>query len=173
MSGFVLRLGGLSRLRRAFGGEHSHPALAAAWTQNGTRYLAGTKRRMVSFGRGGGDWKPLADSTLRQRRKGRGAGSARILYYSGALIGSLDVGAEGNLLEVVGKGVKVGFSGAQHPDGGASMAEIATYHDQGGDGGKPPQRQILVEPDSRTAKQMRDDWKRAGHHVLRDAEGSV
>lgn len=170
--GVTLSLGGHERLRRAFSGRrHSHRALRGAWKQNGTRYLAFTKRRMIKESRGGGSWKPLAASTLRSRRKGKGGKSPRILWDSGALIASLDVGAAGNELEVLDKGVKVGFSGThRHPDGDATMADIAAFHDQGGAGGRPPQRKILVEPDTSTARQMRGDWEQAGQELLRDAE---
>lgn len=47
--------------------------------QWGHRYLAFTRERYVRNSRGGGEWKPLAESTKRRRRSGRGSGSPAIL----------------------------------------------------------------------------------------------
>lgn len=68
------------RLRRAVvtARTDSSGPMRAMFRQWGVRYLAFTRRRFVAYSRGGGDWKPLAPSTILARRaKGGGTRSAQ------------------------------------------------------------------------------------------------
>ena len=146
--------------------------------QWGRRYLGFTKKRFLKLSRGGGDWKALAPSTIRGRRKPRGTtarsktrrtgGKAAILRNTGTLVAALSVGGRGNMFKDIPNGVRVGFQGGvKHPSGKATIAEIAVFHNVGGRGGKPPQRAILVEPDRATIRAMEQDGVRAVGKLLR------
>lgn len=147
-------------LRSASG---SGPIRKTMLHQIGVVYLAFVKRRYVKFSRGGGNWKPLAKSTVSRRRKPSGrtarskvnqkktGGKAAILRDTGTLVAALSVGGRGNLFKHIPNGVKVGFrGGVKHPSGKATIAEVAAFHNVGGRGGKPPKRPILVEPNAQT-----------------------
>lgn len=173
-------------------------------------YRAFLQTRFNTFSRGGGDWKPLAKSTILGRRakgggtrrqkiararktqaraaarlekleaKGQGqtekAGRARIqvakaaktmqeqptmagisiLRDKGLLFNALAPafsGAPGQLQEDIPFGVRVGFGGpGRHPDGAATIADIASFHQEGGP--HLPQRKIIVPPDEPTRERM-------------------
>ena len=95
--------------------------------QVGIRYLSFVKRRFVRFSRGGGDWKPLAASTVKSRsrtstgrRRHRAAaavvrqtgtgGRVAILRNTSTLLAALTLGNPGNLFKDIRNGVRVGFS---------------------------------------------------------------
>lgn len=126
-------------------------------------YRSAMGERFVTNSRGGGDWPPLAESTKRQRRgpqqksggkrgkRGKAhaaTGNFTILTDTGllrAVLLSNFVGTPGYLQEDIPFGVKVGFGGpSSYPAGGATIADIASFHQSGG--GHLPQRKILVEP---------------------------
>ena len=143
--------------------------------QWGRRYLGFTKKRFLKPSRGGGDWKALAPSTIRGRRKPRGTtarsktrrtgGKAAILRDTGTLVAALSVGGRGNMFKDIANGIRVGFQGGvKHPSGKATIAEIAVFHNVGG--GKVPQRAILVEPDRATIRAMEQDGVRAVRKLL-------
>lgn len=139
------------------------------WVQIGTRYLDFVRRRFVRQSQGGGDWPPLARSTVlarrgrrksSRRRKRRTAAqiekavaSAKILRDTGALLGALSVGNRGNRFDRNKGGVTVGFSKRQKHEGegrrGLSIGRLAEIHNLGD--GRNPQRAILVRPDQSTA----------------------
>ena len=145
-----------------------------AW---GSRYLVFAERRFSKFSRGGGDWKPLAESTKKARRGGgkrrktrssrastkttsRGTGKKfGILWNTGQLVNALKKGGKGNLFKRVKGGIQVGFGGsAKHENklgkrSYATIAEIATHHNVGG--GNLPRREILVKPDEATIRAMK------------------
>ena len=84
------------------------------------------------------------------------------------MLSALNVGGRGNLFKDIQNGVRVGFGGGtKHPSGKATIAEIAVFHNVGGKGGKPPQRAILVEPDSAAIRAMNAAGKRAVGKLLR------
>lgn len=62
---------GADRLAAFLGGGDVNGAMTNMLHQWGARYLAFTRRRFVQHSRGGGDWKPLAPSTIRARRAGK------------------------------------------------------------------------------------------------------
>jgi len=123
----------------------------------GVRYLAFAKRRFSTFSRGGGDWPPLRRARRRVARPTwSGPRKHAILVDTGTLFGALDIGAPGNLYRRTSGGFEVGFGGpARHPKGRLTIARLAAIHNQG----LPPvpRRQIIVLPDSQTAKGMKAD----------------
>lgn len=126
-----------------------------AWA---TVYRAEMMERFSKFSRGGGDWPPLAASTIARRRKGK-SGKPRktsILINTGTLYNTLQptFGMPGQIQEVLDKGVRVGIGGMDmHPSGGGlTIGQIASYHQEGG--GRLPKREILVEPSEETKEVM-------------------
>jgi len=139
---------------RSFGGGPQ--PMRNALKQAGAVYMGFTRQRFEAFSRGGGDWDPLAPSTLKGRRKGRrtqgrrrseqatrileargvsNAGDAAILRDSGILFNSITTFER----EDIAGGIRVG-SGVQY----------GKFHDEGGKNGRPPKRQIFVDPDPKT-----------------------
>ena len=109
------------------------------------RYSAFVRKRFAR--EGDGTWAPLASSTLMKRRKqGKGA---KILRDTGTLLNALSVGARGNLVKRIRKGVRFGFSSTLHPSGNKSMRKIAEYLSK--------KRPILVPPDDATVTGMKND----------------
>jgi len=138
--------------------------------QWGKLYLVFTRRRFVRKARGGGGWAPLAASTIASRRGGKrrrtrssrarnrtttrgSATKPMTLRDTGVLLNSLTVGQRGNLFRRMRYGIRVGFAGGVSHEGGISIQELATIHDEGV--GDMPKREILVVPDSTTLKSMR------------------
>jgi len=134
-------------------------------------FRAFLQERFNAFSRGGGGWKPLAESTKRRRRgPQRGKASLRgkrgkahaatgtfsILRDTGILfnvVAPTFIGAPGQLQEDIPFGVRVGFGGpGRHPDGTATIADIASFHQVGNP--RLPQRKIIVPPDDPTQKVM-------------------
>jgi hypothetical protein len=71
----------------------------------------------------------------------------------------------GSVNELIDGGVRVGFGGsASHPEGFATIAQIASYHQVGG--GRLPKREIIVQPTSALLEAFVSDLERA----LKDAE---
>lgn len=80
-----------------------------------------------------------------------------ILIDTGTLAGALEgrfAGAPGALEEKIPFGIRVGYGGpAPHPKSkGATVAEIALFHQEGGP--RLPQRRIIVDPDEETISEM-------------------
>lgn len=128
------------------------------------RYLAFIRARYVRASRGDGTWKPLALSTkikrLRRQHgkrfhsvvraapgKSRGeqlaslaAGTSfAILRDTSTLFGSLTEGAPGNSIDYVRDGILIG-----------TKVFYAKYHQEPSVPGRPPVRQIFVQPDAAT-----------------------
>jgi len=191
------------------GGGDGNP-IRRAFRQWAHIYRAFLQRRFNRFSRGGGDWKPLAKSTILGRRASRGgtrrqkitrarktearaasrldkltakgqggsekADRARgqiaraaktireqptmagisILRDKGLLFNVTApdfTGAPGQLQEDIPFGMRVGFGGpARHPDGTATIADIAGFHQKGGP--HLPIRKIIVPPDDPTQRKM-------------------
>jgi len=159
----------------------SHP-LSGVFRQWGVRYLAWTKRLFIKNSGGGGKWPALKPSTIAHRRAGRSrqrkirgrgyrkrgpAGKVAILRDTGTLFKALTVGAAGNLFRRIRGGIRVGFGGpAKHPDGKATIKDIAVFHDQGK--GRLPKRQILHKPDGPLVASMMNDLRRAVNRIGRN-----
>ncbi len=170
----TIDLRGLNRfaaiISRDLRGTSSGP-IRDAMKQWGARYRSFVQRRFVRYSRGGGNWKPLAPSTLRARRRGNkkkgipGEASHAILRDTGVLFAALDPVFKrkpGALQKDIRFGIRVGYGGpARHPTGeGASVADIARFH-QRGHGNRPPKREIIVKPDAKTQEKMAEDMERA------------
>lgn len=129
------------------------------------RYRSFVQLRFARFSKGGGNWKPLASSTIKARRKGKrkGARRAAILRDTSTLFAALDptfTKRPGQLEKNIPFGVRVGYGGpARHPKGKATIADIASFHQTGGP--HLPQREIIVQPDTRTLNAMAEDMARA------------
>lgn len=161
-----------------------------AFKQIAQMYREWAKERFTRFARGAGDWAPLKPSTIRRRRKGKakklrvtkGAttrtktvaqGKVSILWDTGTLIGGLDptfTPAKGALEQDIPGGIRVGFGGqARHPKGkGASIADIANFHQAGAPPNLPAREIIVLPPMSeqqRYGQRMEDalgeSWKKA------------
>ena len=162
--------------RGVSGGSDPFRAVFKQWA---ARYSAYTRRRFNRLSRGGGgEWKPLAPSTVARRRKGRKSsrtasrsrgrragtttlGGAQILTDTGTLKRALTIGAQGNLVKFIKGGVRYGFNDARHPNAKrATLAQIAGFHNTGGRRGRPPRRVILAEPDATTRLGMMRDLQR-------------
>lgn len=136
-------------------GKKQTPEVQAAYKKWGFRYLAWTRRKFIENSSGGGDWKPL-----KNKRKRGAKALAKILRDTGTLFKALTVGAPGNLHKLIKNGVSVGFGGpAKHPEGKATIADIARMHQNGE--GNLPKRQILHRPDTGLIRQMIEDLRRA------------
>ena len=148
-------VGGADKLLSALSAVESGTGLPQPirdmYTQWGRRIEAFTKRRFEINSRGGGDWPPLAVSTVKQRRAaspsspfaarrraavasttardtrrgGRVVSSGRsvaILRDTGVLFKALSVGAPGNTLTPIRGGLEYGISGSGSHSGGALSA---------------------------------------------------
>lgn len=128
-------------------------------------YRGFVQERFDKFSKGGGNWKPLAPSTIAGRRKGGGVGLvATILRDTNTLYAALDPGTlkPGAIEQHTNFGVTVGYGGGdRHPEGQVSIADIAGWHDQGTN--RIPQRQIIVPPDDKTIRLMSNAMERAMH----------
>lgn len=173
----------------------SHPAIEDMFTQWAARYSAAMIRRFNTFSRGGGDWRPLAQSTLAKRRSGgqanfrkdRGARSQRsfaafdtrrgmlvqadkaysILKDTGALFGALTIGARGNLTQRGRGTITFGIEGGLSGKG-TTIGQIARYHQSGG--GRLPKREILVQPSPSTVRAMATDSRRAAERIVKEMQ---
>lgn len=153
-----LRVRGLRRLQREAARSSNSKPIDTMLKQWGKRYLAFTKRRFQKQSGGGGVWPDLAESTKRQRR---GSGQYKILQDKlRSLVKALTIGAPGNLFDIKRGRIRVGFGGpARHPDGFATIADIARFHQTGK--GHLPKREIIVEPDAGTVRGMNRDTQKA------------
>lgn len=153
----------------------------------GKRYRSFAQERFDVYSKGGGDWPPLAPSTIARRRTGkkrskkskklerayRRAGLAdianqlssayskkvSILRNTGTLFAALSPTFQGAPGAVEREGlyeIEVGFDGpAKHPTGKATIADIASFHQNGGP--RLPKRQILVDPPQYLTDEMSAD----------------
>lgn len=145
-----------------------------AMHQWAARYRAFLQERFDKASKGGGDWKPLAESTQRRRRKARkghasrksGGSAARvfaILRDTGTLFAALTpafASKPGQLQEDIPFGVRVGYGGpAGHPGSAATIADIAHFHQIGA--GHLPVREIIIPPDDQVKAAMAADMQAA------------
>jgi hypothetical protein len=164
-------------------------AFRRAIIQWGARYRGFARARFVRYSAGGGDWPRLKPSTLAARRRRvksgyvfrinkagkrvrrgfkEGASSQltaapRILWDRGLLIGATRATfthAPGQLQEEIPEGLRVGYGGpARYPKGQITIADIAHAHQTGAK--HLPVRKIIVEPDTKTIRDMVGDLERA------------
>lgn len=153
------------------------------------RYRSYIQLRFDTFSKGGGNWKPLANTTIEARRKGTksnvkalrdlstktgkktvpAAGGFAILRNTGTLFAALApiyVGSPGALEEQIKYGIRVGYGGPQRHIGkgaaksSATIADIASFH-QNGAMPRLPKREIIVDPSPALIQQMSDDMEKA------------
>lgn len=152
--------------------------------QWGKRYLSAMKKRALKNSRGGGEWPPLAASTVHTRRKGgkkRGGvnavkvkgtgGNVAILHDTGFLIGAMQKGNPHNLFKDISRGVRVGFGPTKHPVyKTVTIAQMARWHHDGA--GKLPARKLLHDPkdDPALVRGMISDAERAIQRMFRRHE---
>lgn len=149
----------------------------------GIRLLAFFGKRYDRLSRGGGEWAPLAPSTIAGRRKGprvqgarrsraavealrrrgvRTAGRAAILKDRGQLRQAMNVGAAGNTLRRVRGGIVVGIGGEQIHDveSGLSFRRLAQIH-HNGEGNVPKRTLVTNRLDLPTRRGIQQDVRRA------------
>lgn len=163
----------LDGLKRALS-NISPEQMAPVFRNWGRVYSSFLYERFDKFSKGGGDWKPLAESTIMARRHGMGGrykrgrkaynkakasggGQVSILRDTGILLNALDptMKAPGNRREVTRDGIIVGFGGKdKHPGTDLTIVKLAEYHQTGG--GRLPARPIIVEPDTKTMQKLRE-----------------
>ena len=158
-----------------------------AFRQWAVRYRSAMQERFDAFSKGGGDWAPLKPATIAARRHGKGGkykrgkkalgaaiatggGQVSILRDTGVLFNTLSpefIGAPGQHQKTIPYGIEVGFGGsAKHPKGGVTIADIASYHQEGK--GPLPKREILVDPPPRVVEKMADDMERALLRLIKE-----
>lgn len=158
----TLKLDGLRKFARGLSNGKSQ-AIVKTLKQWKVRYLSFAQRRFDIFSKGGGDWPPLAPSTI-ARRKGKGIGVA-ILRDTGTLFRALTPLANmpGSFEEIKPEvfTITVGYGGSDpHPSSkkGTSIANIAMFHNFGM--GHNPTRLIIAQPDENTKTLMTQDAER-------------
>lgn len=147
------------------------------------RYRSYAQLRFDTFSKGGGDWKPLSFATIKARRSGKakkGFSSlatnksgrlvaakkqVAILKDTGILFAALQpvfVGTPGALEEKIAFGIRVGYGGPmKHDKGGrATIADIASFH-QNGAMPRMPAREIIVKPPDSLLNTMAEDMSKA------------
>lgn len=142
------------------------PMDAALAKRLGLIYSGFILRRFKTYSAGGGDWAPLAPSTVaaRSRKKTRrGAasmlkvdvkktgGAVAMLRDTGTLMRALALGGTGNRLEFDAKVAWFGVGSLPHGD--SDLGVIAHAH-QHGVPGRIPARPFLVDPDETTRQQL-------------------
>ncbi len=154
-----------------------------ALKQWSVRYRSFIQQRFLLYSRGGGDWKPLAQSTMARRRKGKKSGKAKygifaILRDTGQLFNAIEPifsGKPGQLEEKIPFGIRVGYGGPgiytkKHNESGGvhTIADIASFHQNGSK--TLPKREIIVPPDQHTIDLMRQDMQRGIDKLLNHAQ---
>lgn len=125
----------------------------------GKRYVSYLRNRYFAMASGGGDWPPLQESTIvRKERRGWANDPDAILRETDTLIDSIGTRTRGQY-------VYVGFvRNSGHPRG-PSVLELARIHQEGT--ATIPFRQIIVEPNSRTKRQMVEDIKKEYNKIIK------
>ena len=151
---FFARLG---RLGDAIESADS-PEIEQALVDSATTYLEFARARFRDNSKGGGDWPDHAPSTIlarsRKANPQRMTTAARlkqrfpILFDSGGIYGSLQVGGVDNILEVSAGAVRFG-----------TASPIAGYHQRGNP--RLPQRVVLPPADGDTRQRIAAILKQA------------
>ena len=176
----------VKRIENDFKGTGGTPAARAganALRAMGVVYAAQTQRQFNTNSKGGGFWRPLAASTVAQRRgpaKGRRKSTRHkkrsvtgrkvsILRDTGLLFRSFGPGTHGNLLEVdlQNASVDYGVSGSVS-HGGVTFGQLAQIHHLGL--GHVPARPLLNDPTDSTKRRIEQIWAAAGKSI-EQAEG--
>lgn len=147
------------------------------------RYRSYAQLRFDTFSKGGGNWRALAASTIKARRSGKtkrkgfssladkrgklvsATKQVAILKDTGLLFAALQpvfIGTPGALEETIEFGIRVGYGGPmRHGSGGrATIADIASFH-QNGAMPRMPAREIIVAPPASLLETMAKDMDKA------------
>lgn len=138
------------------------PARRIIFKQWAFIYRTFARRRFNIYSRGGGDWPPLAASTIKRRRTGKRVRKIgrriSLLRDTGTLYAALSPrfrSSPGALEKMLDDGIEVGFGGThKHPGGKATIADIASFHNEGTR--IIPERKIIDDPDQPSLDKMRD-----------------
>lgn len=148
------------------------------WGDRMQKYLS---TRFKVYSKGGGDWPPLASSTVKRK------GHRTILVDSGLLRSAVNTRGAGSLFKIDKKpgGISIDIGGnKKYPQGRnrrgqfkkvVSVSDVARYHQEGG--AKLPQRKIVVPPNQATINLMTQDLQKAIDRIAdltsrpRDAKG--
>ena len=153
---------GLTKFYQAI--STNSPVLVKTLKQWAFRYRAFVQRRFAQYSHGAGDWPKLSPRTIARRRKGkRNTSHVDILRDTGTLFRALQpefLQLPGQLEDINGIfQVEVGYGGpAKHPNGPATVADIASFHNFGM--GHNPRRQIIVNPTPELIVKMQEDAAR-------------
>lgn len=169
----------LTRFVRIFDGALPpvFPRMLESWA---VIYRSAMQRRFSVYSRGGGNWAPLAKSTLARRRKPKrrakgkrkSGRAASILFDTGGLFASLSPSLSiGGRQESSGHQIAIGFAPISRQGSRANLAEIAGFHQFGAPARSLPRREILVLPDDKTKAQMARVAERWMAAVWRDVSG--
>lgn len=111
--------------------------------------------RYENYARGGGDWQPLAESTI--RAKGHGL----ILIDSGFMIENFNPSFRkpSQLSINIPFGIRVQIPDTQHPEAKTSLYNLMSWHANGS--ARLPVRKIVVPPTSAVHTQMNNRMKQA------------
>ena len=179
----IIDLGPLRKYRTALEADfrlRANGPVRKSFKQWAARYRSFLRERFDKYSKGGGDWAPLKDSTIKRRRKGKGtrrfaAGSVAILRDKGIMFAALDPvfkNKPGQLQDDIPFGIRVGFGGAApHGDDKITVAYLALIHNQGL--GHIPARIIVVAPDSATQRGMASDMERAHNQMVKDTNAGA
>lgn len=137
------------------------------------RFRTFIQRRFNQYSRGKGDWPDLSQKTKDRRRKGRkkskNAGSFSILRDTNTLYLATNPqfsNLPGQLEDRKFSLVIVGYGGPQkHKSGKMTVGQLAEVH-QLGLGKGLPERGIIVDPDIRTRRQIRNDARDAVNALI-------
>ncbi len=158
------------------------------------RYRGAMRQRYDRFSKGGGDWKPLKESTKKARRHGKGGRSrrgskayAKAKASGGGKISILrDTNEMFSVLSPVFRrlpgqseqnvpfGIVVGFEGPgqktqrDKKKGKATIREVAEFHHLGK--GRNPKRTLLVDPDDPLKRKMANDMVRGMQEEIRQSQ---
>lgn len=130
------------------------PIIAAGFKRAGVIYLDYLGKRFDCYSAGGGDWAPLAPSTLAQKR------GTRKLYETGSLRRSLNPGGRHNLLLADHRGFR---AGTRHP--------LAFVHQNGSRQKHIPARRFVVPPTRAVQQRMSSAVDGAVVRLMRVAAG--
>lgn len=131
--------------------------IQASWEEI---YNAFIVERFDRFSLGGGNWRRLSPTTVRRKRRHRN----EILVHTRYMRQKLQKGIK--ILQSDRGKIRLGFEmGMMHPDSDLTVEELAEIHDQGFG---VPQRRILVLPDDRTRRKMKES---AGAELAREMNG--
>jgi len=139
----------------------AHGPMQDALLAASNAYHGAMRLRFAEASGGSGVWQDIKPSTLKTHVKA-GESIPSILRKTGDMERSLRRGESDHVLEVTENSV---IEGTEDPK--------ARFHQDGGAGGKPPKREIYVEPDQETLEAMKSRIVAGVSAVVRDPNGTT